>query len=108
MRRLAVLGFRNHDAVPTYDQRPFYRETMQRCAGDRLQYRRNGEWLSRPATRLDMTICTDRVRRVYLQAEAREHRRVTIAILLWALLPSLAVLLLAAFAPELRRMVRRN
>ena len=47
----AVLGFRNHDTVPTYDQRPGYREKMQRCAGDRLQYRRNGEWLSRPATR---------------------------------------------------------
>ena len=51
-----------------------------------------------------MTICTDRVRAEYLRAEVRDHRRVTIATLLWALLPSLALLLLAAFAPELRRL----
>lgn len=99
----AVLGYRQHAGVASYDQRPGYREAMARCAGDRLRPRRNGEWLSMPATRWEMTLCTERTRLDYRTAEARDHRRITIATLLWALLPSLAILLLAAFASDWRR-----
>ena len=99
----AVVGWLNHRAVPTYDQRPGYREAMQGCADNQILSSRAGEFTARRPGRWEMGACTGRVRSHYLAAESSEHRRVTIAVLVWALLPALLLLLLAAFAEELRR-----
>ena len=104
----AVIGYRNHAAVPSYDQRPGYREAMQSCADDRLEMSRNGASTFRRVGGLEMRACTDAIRTRYMAAERAEQRRVTIATLAWALLPSLILLLLAAFAPELRRLFQRR
>jgi hypothetical protein len=104
----AALGYRSHRAVPPYDQRDGYRESMQHCADYRLDPSRNGEWTSRAPGRLAMAACTDRVRSGYLRAEDAEQRQVAVATLARALLPSLLLLLLAAFAEELRRRLPRG
>lgn len=102
----AVLGWLSHRAVPTYDQRPGYRESMQACADPQLLSSRSGEFTARLPGRREMGACTGRVRSHYLAAEAAQHRQVTLAILARALLPALLLLLLAAFAEELRRLFR--
>ena len=99
----AVLGWFGHRAVPTYDQRPGYRESMQACADPQLLSSRSGDFTARRPGRWEMGACTGRVRGHYLGAERAEHRQVTIAILAFALLPALLLLLLAAFAEQLRR-----
>ncbi len=104
----AVVGFFNHRAVPTYDRRAGYRESMQHCADDRIESLRNGDWAARRPGRREMGACTGRVRAAYLATESAEHRQLSIAILAWALLPSLLLLLLAAFAQELRRLLARG
>ena len=99
----AVLGFLNHQAVPSFDQRAGYRESMELCAEARLEAARNGDLTARYPGRREMAVCTDQIRRQYRSAEAAEQRQVTIATLIWALLPALLLLLLAAFAEEVRR-----
>ena len=103
----AVLGFLSHRAVPSYDQRTGYRPSMERCAEARLEAARNGDLTARYPDRREMAVCTDRIRRQYRGAEAAEQRQVTIATLIRGLLPSLLLLLLAAFAEELRGLLRR-
>ena len=98
-----VLGYRNHNAILSYDQRPGYREAMERCAGSRFETSLAGELYARTPGRREMAGCTEVARAAYLRAEVDEQRRVTLATLAWALLPSLLLLLFAAFAPELRR-----
>jgi hypothetical protein len=99
----AAIGFVNHRAVQSYDQRPGYREAMQSCADDRLETAHDGTSTIRQVGRLEMRACTDQIRTRYLDAENAEQRQVAFFTLAWALLPSLLLLLLAAFAPELRR-----
>lgn len=94
----AVIGTVRHNAIPTYDARPGYREAMQACADDRLLASRSGELMTRRPTRLEMANCTESVRARYIAAETGEQRRASVTILVWALLPSLLLLLLAAFA----------
>jgi hypothetical protein len=101
----AVLGYRNHIAVPTYDQRPGYREAMERCAGSRFEASEAGELYARTPRRLEMLACTEGARAPYLRAELDEQRRVTVRTLAWALVPSLLLLLLAAFGEEVRRLL---
>jgi hypothetical protein len=99
----AVLGYRNHQAVASYDQRAGYREAMERCADDQLLTSPNGDLTAhRPGAR-EMAACTGSVRAQYQRTEADEQRQVTWATLAWALLPSLLLLLLAGFAAELGR-----
>jgi len=102
----AVIGYLNHRAVPPYDQRAGYRDAMQRCADDRLLASRDGQLMARRPNRREMAACTESARAGYLQAEAAEHRRVTLATLTLALLPSLLLLLLAAFAQDVRRLLQ--
>jgi hypothetical protein len=104
----AVIGYFNHRAITSYDQRAGYREAMQGCADDRLETSRNGASTIRRPGRLEMIECTDTIRDRYMAAENDEQRRVAIRTLAWALLPSLLLLLLAAFAPELRRQFQRR
>ena len=99
----AVIGFLNHNKVPTYDQRAGYRESMEGCAEARLEAARDGTLTALYPGRREMAACTDRIRRQYRGAEAAEQRQITIATLIWALLPALLLLLLAAFAEEVRR-----
>ena len=99
----AVLGYFNHRAVPGYDRRAGYTESMQACADPQLLSSRAGDFTARRPGRFEMGACTGRVRARYLEAERAQHRQVTIAVLAWALLPALLLLLLAAFAGELRR-----
>ena len=101
----AVLGFLNHNRVASYDQRAGYRESMEHCAEDRLEAARDGSLTAVYPGRREMAACTDRIRRQYRGAETAEHRQVTIATLAWALLPALLLLLLAAFAEEVRRLL---
>lgn len=101
----AVLGYRNHTAIPSYDQRPGYREAMERCAGSRFEASEAGELYARTPRRVEMSACTELARAPYLQAELDEQRRVTLVTLAWALLPSLLLLLLAAFSEEVRRLL---
>ena len=101
----ATIGFLHHRAIPSFDQRAGYREAMQGCADDRLETSRSGALFSRPIGRLEMIDCTEQIRTRYLAAESADQRRVAVTTLAWALLPSLLLLLLAAFAPELRRQV---
>jgi hypothetical protein len=97
----AVIGYVRHNAIPTYDARPGYREAMQACADDRLLASRSGELVARRPTRREMASCTESTRAVFIAAETGEQRRASLNILAWALLPSLLLLLLAAFArPE--------
>lgn len=103
----AVIGYLNHAAVPSYDQRPGYLGAMQSCADNRLETARNGDLAARRPGRLEMRACTERIRAHYLAAEAVDHRQVSVATLIWALVPSVLLLLLAAFAEELRRLLRR-
>jgi hypothetical protein len=51
--------------------------------------------------------CTERIRAHYLAAESADQRQISVATLTWALVPSVLLLLLAAFAEELRRLLRR-
>ena len=102
----AVLGWLNHGAVPTYDQRPGYRTAMQSCADDQILTSRPGEITARRPGGREMGACTQRIRDRFLGAERAEHRQVSIAVLASALLPSALLLLLAAFAEELRRLFR--
>jgi hypothetical protein len=99
----AVLGYRNHQAVATYDQRTGYREGMERCADDLLLTAPNGDLTAHQPSAREMAACTGTVRARYQAAEAGEQRAITWATLAWGLLPSLLLLLLAAFAPEMRR-----
>ena len=101
----AVLGFLNHQAVPSYGERAGYRAAMERCAESRLEAARNGDLTAVYPGRREMAACTDRVRTWYRAAEAAEHRQVAIATLIRALLPALLLLLLAAFAQEVRRLL---
>ena len=104
----AAIGFCNHQAVQTYDQRAGYRAAMQGCADDRLELSRDGASTFRPVGGLEMRACTEAIRSRYLSAEDAEQRQVAFSTLAWALLPSLLLLLLAAFAPELRRIFPRR
>lgn len=104
----AVIGYRNHRVVTPYDQRAGYRDLMERCADDRVDTSPGGVLTTRPPGRLEMAACTARVRVRYVQAEETDQRQVAVATLAWALLPSLLLLLLAAFAPELRRQFARR
>ncbi len=104
----AAIGYLNHRAVLPFDQRTGYREAMQGCADDRLELSRNGAWISRPISRLEMIACTEHVRARYVGAETADQRRVAFATLACALLPSSLLLLLAAFAAELRRRFPRR
>lgn len=104
----ATIGYLHHRAIQPYDQRAGYREAMQGCADDRLELARDGALISRPIGRLEMLDCTEHIRSRYLDAENAEQRQVAVATLAWALLPSLLLLLLAAFAPELRRRFARR
>lgn len=101
----AVLGYLNHRAVPGYDQRPGYREAMQQCAGTRIEASPGGNLYATTPGRREMAYCTDRVRTRYRAAETAQHRQVTFFVLAWALLPSALLLLLAAFAGPLRRLL---
>lgn len=102
----AVLGYRNHVSILTYDQRPGYREAMESCAGTRFQSSPAGELYATTPDRLEMASCTERARAIYHQAELDEQRRVTVQTLAWALVPSVLLLLLAAFAGEIRRLLQ--
>jgi hypothetical protein len=101
----AVLGYLQHRAVPSYDQRPGYRESMQACADPQLLSSRAGDFTARRPGRWEMSACTGRVRGDFLAAERAQHRQITLAVLAWALLPSLLLLLLAASAAQLRRLL---
>ncbi len=102
----AVLGYRAHTAILTYDQRPGYREAMARCAGTRFETSSAGDLYARTPGRREMAGCTDAARADFLQAELDEQRRVTFQTLAWALVPSLLLLLLAAFGEEIRRLLQ--
>lgn len=102
----AVLGYRNHASVPTYDQRPGYREAMERCAGTRFQSSPAGELYATTPDRLEMATCTEQARAIYHQAELNEQRQVTVQTLARALVPSVLLLVLAAFAGEIRRLLQ--
>ena len=104
----AAIGYLNHKAVQPYDQRSGYREAMESCADDQLLASPNGELTAHRLSVREMAACTGTVRTRYLDAEAGEQRQVAIATLAWALLPSFLLLLLAAFAPELRRLFPRH
>ena len=104
----AVIGYRNHQAIQAYDQRAGYAAAMQGCADDRLELSRDGASTFRPVGGLEMRECTEAIRGRYLDAENAEQRQVALATLAWALLPSLLLLLFAAFAPELRRLFPRR
>jgi len=104
----AVLGFLDHRAVATYDQRAGYREAMERCADDQLLAAPNGDLTAHRLSSREMAACTGTVRARYLRAEADEQRQVAVATLAWALLPSLLLLLLAGFAAELGRVFPRR
>ena len=104
----AAIGYLNHRAIQSFDQRAGYREAMQGCADDRLESTRSGALISRPISRLEMIACTEHIRARYLDAEAADQSRVAVTTLACALLPSLLLLLLAAFAPELRRRLGRQ
>ena len=104
----AVLGYLNHRAIASYDQRAGYREAMERCADDQLLSSPNGDLTAHRPSAREMAACTGTVRARSQAAEADEQHRVTIATLARALLPSLLLLLLAAFAPELRRLFPRR
>ncbi len=103
----AVLGYFNHRAIQPYDQRAGYREAMQSCADDRIETAPSGASTIRRPGRLEMIACTDAIRTRYMAAENAAQRGVAFATLAWALLPALLLLLLAAFAPELRRLFPR-
>lgn len=104
----AAIGYVHHRAVTHYTQRSGYRAAMASCADYRLDTSPDGAMTIRQPGRLERMACADRIRTRYLDAEAGEQRQVTIATLAWALLPSLLLLLLAAFAPELRRFFTRR
>lgn len=104
----AVLGYRNHQLIQPYGQRAGYREAMQGCADDRLELSRDGATTVRPVGGLEMRDCTEAIRGRYLAAEDAEQRQVALVTLGWGLLPSFLLLLLAAFAPELRRLFTRR
>ena len=104
----AVLGYRNHQAVASYDQRAGYRESMERCADDQFLSARNGDLTAHRPTAREMAACTGTARAVYLKAEADEQRQISWATLAWALLPSALLLLLAGFAAELGRLFPRR
>ncbi len=97
----AVLGYLNHRAVPSYDQRAGYREAMERCADDQLLASPNGDLTAHRLSAREMAACTGTVRARYQNAEDSEQRQVAIATLAWALLPSLLLLLLAGFGEDL-------
>lgn len=101
-----VLGYRSHTAILSYDRRPGYREAMERCAGPRFEASPAGDLYARIPGRREMAGCTEHARAAYLQAELNEQRRATFVTLAFALVPSLLVLLLAAFAEEIRRLLR--
>ena len=103
-----VLGYRNHMSILSYDQRPGYREAMERCAGSRFETSLAGELYARTPGRREMAGCTELARARFEEAELDEQRRVTILTLAWALVPSLLLLLLAAFADELARYFPRR
>jgi hypothetical protein len=100
----AVLGYRNHRAVATYDQRAGYREAMGRCADDELLTSPNGDLTAHRLGPREMAACTETARSAYMKAEADDQRQVTLATLAWALLPSALLLLLACFPGELSRL----
>jgi hypothetical protein len=100
----ATIGYLSHRAIRPFDQRAGYREAMQGCADDRLELSRNGNATFRPVGGLEMRDCTERIRARYLAAADGEQRQVAVSTLAWALLPSLVLLLLAALAPDLRRL----
>ncbi|HYD12357.1 MAG TPA: hypothetical protein VEC11_05885 [Allosphingosinicella sp.] len=102
----AVLGWLSHRAIPTYDRRAGYAEAMQACADDRLLAAANGELLARRPNRREMFACTERTRGRFIAAESAQHRQVSVMVLAWALLPSLILVLLAAFAAEIGRLLR--
>lgn len=102
----AVLGYLSHRAVVPYSQRAGYREAMGRCADYQVLTAANGDLTVRRPGARDMAACTETARARYRNAEDGEQRRIAIGILAWALLPSLLLLLAAAFAPELRRRFR--
>lgn len=104
----AVIGYLNHRAVTPYNQRAGYRESIQACADDELIAAPNGDLTVRRPGGTTVATCTDAIRAHYRTAENAEQRAVAFATLAWALLPSLLLLLLAAFAPELRRVVARR
>jgi hypothetical protein len=99
----AAIGYLNHRAVQPFDQRAGYAGAMQECADDRLELSRDGASTFRPVSGLEMRACTEAIRTRYMAAETAEQRQVAVATLAWALLPSLLLLLLAAFAPDLWR-----
>jgi hypothetical protein len=103
----AVIGYRNHQAIQPYEQRAGYTAAVQGCADDRLELSGDGTTTLRQVGGLVMRECTERIRDRYLAAENAEQRQVAVATLAWGLLPSLLLLLLAAFAPELRRLFPR-
>ena len=102
----AVLGYRSHTAIPSHDQRPGYREAMARCAGTRFEASPAGDLYATTPDRLEMAGCTGLARARFEQAELDEQRRVTFQTLFWALVPSLLLLLLAAFGEEIRRLLQ--
>ena len=105
----AVLGYLNHQAIQPHQQRAGYRAAMQSCADARLESSRDGlTYTFRPVGGLELRDCTDAIRARYVAAENAEQWQVAITTLAWALLPSLLLLLLAAFAPELRRFSDRR
>lgn len=101
-----VLGYRAHTSILTYDQRPGYREAMQRCAGTRFEASPAGDLFATTPGRLEMAGCTQLARARFEQAELNEQRRVTFQTLFWALVPSFLLLLLAAFGEEIRRLLQ--
>jgi hypothetical protein len=101
----AVLGYRAHISIPTYDQRPGYREAMQRCAGTRFEASPAGDLYATTPGRREMAACTELARARFEEAEQDEQRRVTVQTLAWALVPSLLLLLVAAFGEEIRRLL---
>ena len=92
----AAIGYLNHRAIQPFDQRADYREAMQGCADDRLETSPSGTSTIRPIGRLEMAVCTERIRTRYREAENAEQRRVAFITLASALLPSVLLLLLAA------------
>jgi hypothetical protein len=101
-----VLGYRSHTSILSYDQRPGDREAMERCAEPRFEASPAGDLYARTPGRREMAGCTELARAAYLQAELNEQRRATFVTLAFALVPSLLILLLAAFAEEIRRLLR--
>lgn len=105
----AAIGYTRHHAIQPYSQRAGYREAMQGCAESRLEASRDGlTYTVRPAAALERRDCTEAIRARFMAAENAGQREIAVATLALALLPSLLLLLLAAFAPELRRLFQRR